>query len=165
MNPIFKRVSVRSFQDRAVEAEKIELLLRAGFAAPSAVNQQPWEFYVVTNKTTLQELSECSPYAICTKNAPMAIVPCYRTVDLTSPMHAEIDMGACCENILLEAVALDLGAVWLGVAPVTERMELVSRILQLPQGLTPFSILPCGYALRERPQKDRYDPARVHHIG
>ena len=70
MNSIFHRVSIRKFQDKPVEPEKIETLLRAAMAAPSARNQQPWEFYVVTNKDLIQKLSTVSPYAGCAKDAP-----------------------------------------------------------------------------------------------
>ena len=54
MDSIFHRVSIRKFQDKPVEPEKIEKLLRAAMAAPSAGNQQPWEFYVVTNRDLIQ---------------------------------------------------------------------------------------------------------------
>ena len=46
MDAIFKRISVRKYQDRPVEEEKIQQILRAAMAAPSAKNQQPWEFLV-----------------------------------------------------------------------------------------------------------------------
>lgn len=78
MNSIFHRVSIRKFQDKPVEPEKIETLLRAAMAAPSARNQQPWEFYVVTNKDLIQKLSTVSPYAGCAKDAPVLIVSAYR---------------------------------------------------------------------------------------
>ena len=71
MNEIFTRVSIRKFEDRHV--------LRAAMQAPSAGNQQPWEFYVVTDKERIKALSEISPYAACAKEAPAVIVPCYRT--------------------------------------------------------------------------------------
>ena len=63
MNEIFTRRSVRKFLPQPVEEEKIEKMLRAGMAAPSAGNQQPWEFYVVRDKKILQDLSHCSLYA------------------------------------------------------------------------------------------------------
>ena len=59
MNEIFKRVSIRKFESRPVEAEKIEKILRAAMAAPSAGNQQPWEFYVVRNKEKIAALAVC----------------------------------------------------------------------------------------------------------
>ena len=64
MNAIFKRVSIRKFEDRPVEQEKITTLLRAAMAAPSACNQQPWEYYVVTDKEKILALSTASPYAM-----------------------------------------------------------------------------------------------------
>lgn len=49
MNNLFTRVSIRKYQPTPVEPEKLEAILRAAMQAPSAANQQPWEFYVVTN--------------------------------------------------------------------------------------------------------------------
>ena len=62
MNSIFHRISVRKYEDRPVEKEKIMEILRAGMQAPSACNQQPWEFYVVTDKEKIQKLSKVTPY-------------------------------------------------------------------------------------------------------
>lgn len=163
MNAIFKRTSVRNYEDRKVEDEKVELLMKAAMAAPSAGNQQPWEFYVVTDKNKLKELSKCSPYAGCAENAPMAIVNCYRK-NIKMPEYAEIDMSACTENILLEAETLGLGAVWLGIAPLTDRMEKVRKILSIPEHLTVFSIIPCGYPTRQAIQQERFDQERVHYV-
>ncbi|MBO7726123.1 MAG: nitroreductase family protein, partial [Thermoguttaceae bacterium] len=65
MNEIFKRVSIRKFEDRPIEPEKIEAILRAAMAAPSAGNQQPWEFYVVRNREKIAELAKSHEYAGC----------------------------------------------------------------------------------------------------
>lgn len=162
MNSIFKRASVRSYKNKDVEDSKLELLLRAAMAAPSAGNQQPWEFYIVKDKETLERLSAASPYASCTKNAPVAIVPCYRKEGLIFSEYAQIDMSICCENILLEATELGLGAVWLGIAPVEERMKAVEEILNIPQNLAAFAIIPVGYPEGEVKPKDRYDEKRIH---
>jgi nitroreductase len=162
MNAIFSRTSIRKFQKREVENEKIELLLKAAMAAPSAGNQQPWEFYVIKNKDLLEELAKCSPYAGCAKEAPIAIVNCYRK-NVWVPEYAEIDLSASTENILLEAVELGLGAVWLGVAPLKDRMQQVKEILEIPDDLQPFAIIPFGYPVNEMKQQDRYDQNRVHY--
>jgi nitroreductase len=164
MSSIFKRVSVRDYQDKEVEDKKIELILKAAMAAPSAGNQQPWEFYVVKNKTLLQQLSSTSMYAGCAKKAAFAIVTCYRTEGLKYDAYAQIDMSVCCENILLEAAEQGLGAVWLGVAPIKERMDSVSGILNVPDTLKAFAIIPCGYPVKEIKQQDRYDKSRVHYL-
>ena len=79
MSSIFHRISVRKFEDRPIEKEKIVQVLKAGMQAPSACNQQPWEFYVVTDKEKIQELSTATPYSKCAAGAPVVIVPVYRT--------------------------------------------------------------------------------------
>ena len=78
MNRLYHRVSIRKYQDKPVEKEKIIAILRAAMQAPSAGNQQPWEFYVITDKKRLEALSEVHPYSGMVKDAPMAIVTAYR---------------------------------------------------------------------------------------
>ena len=75
-----------------------------------------------------------------------------------------VDMSASVENLLLEADELGLGAVWMGIAPGTDRMETVRKILNLPENLNAFAIVPCGYPAEERKQQDRYEESRVHYI-
>lgn len=162
MNAIFKRTSIRKYLSNPIETEKIEQLLKAAMAAPSAGNQQPWEFYVVTNKEKLAELSLSSPYTGWVKDAPAAIVNCYRK-ELRMPEYAQIDMSACTENLLLEATELGLGAVWMGIAPVVARMEKVRAILNVPGQLQPFAIIALGYPAKTEKQQNRYDQSRVHY--
>ncbi len=164
MNSIFHRTSIRNFADRPVEREKIVKILQAAMAAPSAGNQQPWEFYVITNKQILDKLSQCSPYAGCTKEAPMAIVACYRK-ELKCPEYGQIDMSASVENLMLEADDLGLGSVWLGIAPLEERMNQVRYVIDIPKDLEAFAIIPCGYPVKETKQQDRYEENRIHYIN
>lgn len=163
MNTIFRRTSVREFENRAVESEKTELLLRAAMAAPSAGNQQPWEFAVITNKDTLRRLSECSPYAGCLSGAPLGIVLCAKTENLRHPEYAQIDLSAATENLLLEAEELGLGAVWLGIAPITERIDAVRHVIGAPDSVEPFALVAVGYPAKPASHKDRYDQSRIHH--
>ena len=159
---IFTRVSTRKFQPDKVESKYIIKILRAAMAAPSACNQQPWEFYVTDDPEINARLSQVTPYAGPAKNAPVVIVPCYRTNDLTVPEMVNIDMAICTENILLEAEELGLGAVMLGISPFEERMNDVAKILKLPENFRPFTIIPIGYPVSKHPQEDRYEPSRVH---
>ena len=164
MADLFHRVSIRKYQDRPVEREKIVEILRAAMAAPSAKNQQPWEFYVITKKDTLEKLSKASPYAGMTANAPVAIISAYRK-DCDVPCYADIDMSIAMENLWLKTDEIGLGGVWIGIAPIEERMELVHKMLDLPENVKVFSLFAMGYPAEERPQEDRYDPARVHYVG
>jgi len=163
MNPIYTRVSIRKYQDRSVEKEKTMAILRAAMQAPSAANQQPWEFFVVTNRAKLAALSEVSPYAGMTKNAPIAIVAAYRK-DCRVPDYAQIDMSIAMENLWLETSMQGLGGVWLGIAPREERMTAVEAIIGLPDTMRAFAIFPYGYPAEEKPQEDRFDESRIHFV-
>ncbi len=164
MSAIFERISVRKFEKGKVDEEKIRDLIRAGCAAPSAGNQQPWEFYVVQSREVLNRLSEVHQYAGFIQTADFAIVPCWRTEGLWAPQFAEIDMAACVENMLVRATELQLGATWIGIAPEEDRMKIVSEILHLPKTLAPFAVLPIGIPAESRPQEDRYDESRIHFV-
>ena len=129
MADLFHRVSIRKYQEKKVEPEKLDYILRASMAAPSACNQQPWEFYVITKKDTLEKLSKASPYAGMTANAPVAIISAYRK-DCDVPCYADIDMSIAMENLWLKTDEIGLGGVWIGIAPIEERMELVHKMLQ-----------------------------------
>ena len=162
MNHIFTRVSIRKYQDRPVEKEKTMAILKAAMQAPSAANQQPWEFYVVTNKEKLKALSEVHPYAGMTKDAPVAIVAAYRK-ECILPDYAQIDLSIAMENLWLETDAQGLGGVWLGIAPQEERMKAVEEILNIPDTMRAFAIFPYGYPAEERTQQDRFDESRIHY--
>ena len=164
MNAIFTRTSVRQFEEREVEREKIEMLLKAAFAAPTAKNQQAWEFFVVTNKEILQKLGKVSPFATPAANAPAAIVVCYRTENLRVPEKVEIDCAIATENIWLECEEIGLGGVMLGIAPNKEPMDKIAEILNLPENLRAFTIFPFGYPKNKKPQKDRYDENKIHFV-
>ncbi len=158
MNNIFKRVSVRHFQDR-----EVELLLRAAMASPSAKNQQPWRFIVVTDKEKIKELSTCSIYAKFAEKAPLIIVVLYDKSNLAAEEYVEIDCAICTENILLEAAELGLGGTMIGICPNEERMDNVRKVLDLNE-LTPFTIIPIGYPLKDREQIDRFDKNKISYI-
>ena len=161
MNEIFKRVSIRKFEDRPVEREKLLEVLRAAMAAPSAGNQQPWEFYIVRDRARLEALSRVTPYSGCTAGAPAAIVSAYRT-ELWAPAYAQIDMSIAMENLWLACGGQGLGGVWLGIAPIEDRMRAVEEIVGIPEGQRAFAIFPIGYPAQTREQQDRFDESRIH---
>ena len=163
MNAIFTRTSVRKFEDRPVEKEKIENVLQAGFVAPSAGNQQPWEFYVVTKREMIEELSRTSPYAVAAAKAPVVLVIAART-DVIFPTITDIDCAIATENLWLELEELGLGGVMMAIAPVPERMEAVKNILDLPENQYAFALLPFGYPVGKKPQGDRCDAKKIHWV-
>ena len=164
MNSIFHRISVRKYEDKPVEKEKIMQILKAGMQAPSACNQQPWEFYVVTDKKKIEALSKMTSYTGCAAKAPVVLVSAYRLEGLVAPAFAQIDMSIAQENIWLETDALGLGGVWIGIAPLKDRMALVHDILKLPENVEVFSLFALGYPAESRMQQDRFDESRIHFV-
>lgn len=164
MKEIFNRRSIRKFQDKPVEQDKIDQLLRAAMQAPSAGNQQPWEFIVVKEKDTLQKLSEMTPYSKPAKEAPMAFILLADTRNLRHPSFWQQDLSAALENLLIEAVHLNLGTVWMGVATNEAAEKFLTDMYQLPDYIRPFALVAVGYPKdQENIFVDRYKPEKVHY--
>lgn len=162
METIFKRRSIRKFTADEVEDNKIELMLRAAMQAPSAGNQQPAEFIVVRNKEILEKLAAVSPYASAVKNAPLAFVLLANKNNFRFAENWQMDLSAAAENLWLEAVHLGLGTVWLGIAPLDDRMQAVTKIFSLPPNILPFAVMPVGYPDQTTNTIDRYNAEKVH---
>lgn len=163
MKEIFNRRSIRQFKDQAIEPEKIDQLLRAAMQAPSAANQQPWEFIVVKEKEGLKELSEVSPYAKPVASSAVTFVLLANANELKVPAAWEQDMSAAAENLLLEATHLELGGVWLGVSTADVIVEKVRTLFDLPEEIKPFALISVGYPDGQTNQFiDRYKAEKVH---
>ena len=165
MKEIFERRSVRAYTEEKVSGADMERLLRAAMQAPSAGNQQPWEFIVVEERQMLDTLSTKSPYAGMLKTAPACLVLVARSKGIRHPAFWEQDMSAATQNILLEAVHLNLGAVWLGVHPDMEReAEIRALFPAMPEDRRVFCMIAIGHPKAEGANRvlDRYDASRVH---
>lgn len=141
---IMSRTSVRSYTDMPVEPEKVEMMLRAGMAAPSACNKQPWHFVVINDREILDQIPQFSPYAGMVKQAPLAIVVCGcldKTLEGTEQEFWIQDCSAATENILLMAHGLGLGGVWTALYPLKERYEGMQQLLHLPKTMIPLNTL------------------------
>ena len=163
MSILLERMSVRKYTGQPVEKEKIINILRAGLQAPSAHNQRPWEFYVVTDRETIEKLSEVSPYSGPAKGAAAVIVAANKT-DCPVPESIYIDMAACMENIWLATVEEGLGGVWIGIAPREERMKAVEEIVPIAEGQRAFGLFSLGYSAETRQPKSRFNEARIHFV-
>ena len=160
-NPIFHRVSIREFTDQELTEEEVKELLKAGMQAPSARNQQPWEFYVVKSKEAKEKLLGVSPKWNPIKTAPIVIVVCVKK-DAPLEGFSYVDCAIASENILIEADILGLGSVWLGCYPVEDRMNGTREALSIPESLVPYAVLPVGHIKNPREQVSRFDESRIH---
>jgi nitroreductase len=168
MNPtletIFQRRSIRKYTDQPVEPEKLDLLLKAGMAAPSAMNCRPWEFIVVTDPEKLAQFRTRLIFG--DRNAPAAIVVCGNPALSTNPAARLFwvqDCSAAAENILIAAVGLGLGTVWIGIHPVAKFVKTVRDIIFIPKSVTPLCIIYVGYPADDKPARTQYDPQRIHY--
>jgi len=164
METILNRSSIRSYTTQEVEEDKIETLLRAAMAAPSAANKQPWAFIVVNERDLLDSLAMELPYAKMLAEAPVAIVVCgdlNKTLLDADQAYWVQDCSAATQNLLLAAHSMGLGAVWTGVFPRTERVDFVRNVLQIPSNLVPLNVIPIGYPNQENSPKDKWNPDNI----
>ncbi len=162
MSLVFKRKSVRRYTDEKVPDEVIENLLKAGMQAPSACNQQAWEFIVVSDEEDKQAISKMHRFATPAASASHLIVTLGNLNRAKIHRMIEQDLGACNENILLQAAHEELGAVWLGFHPIEERTLRLKEYLNIPDYCIPFSVICVGYPANESEVKLRYDKSKVH---
>ncbi|MGD1823121.1 MAG: nitroreductase family protein [Pleomorphochaeta sp.] len=163
MDIINNRRSVRKFLDKKVEDEKLITILKAAMQAPSACNQQPWEFIVVENSEKKEALSKTSPHTSFAKNASSIIVVLSKKNDLKAEKFIDQDLGACIENLLLETVNLNLGATWMGIYPIPSRVDYVKNVLDINKEVIPFALIAIGYPLDNKANKfiNRFDESRI----
>lgn len=159
------RRSIREYSDEPVNDEDILKILKAGMQAPgSRLGAEPWEFIVIKNKETLAKIGEIKPRVT---NAPVAILLVANIERAFYKTVWQQDMGAACENMLLEAVNLGLGALWNGVAPEEERMAKIGEIVGIDDitNLKPYSIVTIGYPADgwENKFMDKFDEERIHY--
>ena len=161
---IHNRKSVRHFTNQPVSKEQIQNLLRAGMAAPTAVNRQPWVFYVVTQRQTLDTLAQQLPYAKMLAQAQAAIVVCgdmEKAGNLQDKGYWVQDCAAATQNILLAAESMGLGAVWTASYPYDDRTNVVIKALNMPANHVPLNVIPIGYPTGEDVPKNKWNPENI----
>ena len=163
MEAIFTRRSIRRFKNMPVSDEQIKLLMKAAFSAPSARNLQPWEFIVVTDSRRLCEMSDLAPGAKPLKEAALGIVVCANLKKNEQLEYCEQDLAAATENILLEANALGLGGVWIGMHPTPGRAQRLKVVFQLPEYIFPLWMIAIGYPDEEGTVKDKFREEAIHY--
>ena len=160
---IHQRKSVRNFTDQKVSKDILEELVKAGMAAPSAVNMQPWAFIAIDDEKILSQLHVALPYAKMLKTA--AIMVCGDSTKKSAHSNNEYwvqDCSAATQNILLAAESMGLGAVWTAVYPVEDRMASVVKILNLPEHIVPLNVIPIGYPATVNSPIDKWKPENLH---
>jgi len=151
------RYSVRKYESRAVEAEKLNAILEAGRIAPTAANQQPCIFLVLNNEESIEKLYKaCNPHGV-----PLAIVVCadkksvwIRPFDKASMV--DIDSSIAADHMMLCAQDLGLSSCWITYFDPS----IVRKEFKIPDNLIPVNILAIGYGADEPQSPDRFAQTR-----
>lgn len=165
MKAMLTRRSIRKYTSQPVSEDTVKELLTAAMAAPTAADQRTWEFVVIDDRKVLDEIPGFHPFSTMLKNAPLAICVCSDLEKETKVGYWPQECGAATQNILVAANALGLGAVWLGIHPVKERVKGMKKLLNLPERVMPLSLIAMGHPAEEKPPADRYDEGKVHRNG
>jgi nitroreductase len=162
LTAIFTRRSIRKYTDRPVSDDTVKILLQAAMSAPSARNEQSWEFVVIRDKNTLKQVPNFSPFAAHVPGAQVAIVVLGNKKLEAVPGLWIPDCSNAAMNILLAAHSMGLGAVWTTLYPYEERMAGMKKLINLPDHIVPLTIIPIGYPAEKKPREDRFKPAKIH---
>ena len=164
MENILNRKSVRKYTKEEVKKEQLEMLVRAGMAAPSARNSQPWLFFVINDRAILDNHAKQLPNAKMLLSAKAAIVVCGNLQKALEGDGREFwvqDCSAATQNILLAAESMGLGAVWTGAYPRKETVNIIKVELGLPEHIVPLNVIPIGWQTGEEKPKQKYTEENV----
>lgn len=162
MEAILSRRSIRRYTSEPVSDDLVEKLLRAAMSAPSAGNEQPWHFVVIRDRKTMEDIQGFHPYARMLREAPVAILVCGDSRLEKYEGFWVQDCSAATENVLIAANSMGLGAVWLGLYPIKERVDGMRKLLGIPEDVIPLSLVSVGHPSEKKPSADRYDGSRVY---
>ena len=160
---MYKRRSIRKFQEKAIDEELLLTLIKAATAAPTACNSQPWEFIIITDENIINQINEKTYFG--KYNAPSMIVVCGNMkLAMAGPVKDfwVQDCSAAIENILLAATSMELGSIWVGLYPVESSYRPLYKILNLPQEVIPLGIVYVGYPAEEKEPRTQYDEKHVY---
>ena len=163
MKSILNRRSIRKYTNQIVSDEQIKTILEAAMCAPSAGNEQPWHFIVIRDRNLLDEIPKYHPYSSMIKQASVAILVCADTrLSKYDVDYWVQDCSAATENLLIAVQDIGLGAVWLGVYPLQDRVTGLRRLFNIPDEVFPFSLVPVGYPAEHKGRENRYREDRIH---
>ncbi len=148
------RRSIRAYREGSIGDDLVNKIIAVAMTAPSAGNQQPWQFIIVRDREKLSAISAFHPYCKMAAQAPLALVVCGDPVGKKYPDYWVQDCSAAVQNLLLAARAEGLGSVWTGIYPREERVAGCRRLFSIPEHIIPFAIIPMGWPRDETDFKE-----------
>jgi nitroreductase len=161
LQAINTRRSIRKYKSDEIKETEIKEILNAAMHAPSAGNQQSWEFIVVTDREKLKEIASVKQYAKMAAGAPLALIICARTTNLAHPNFYEQDCSAATQNALLAAHGLGIGAVWVGINYDKNEDKSFRELFNIPDDINPVSCIIFGYPDEVKEPAERFDKNKI----
>ncbi len=162
LTAIKTRRSIRKFTSEKINDKILNVVLDAGFCAPSATNKRPWHFIVIRNKNTMMSISQQYTHARMLPEADCCIVVCGdKAVQGMTGFLIE-DCSAAIQNMLLALHGLGLGGVWCGIYSGNKSNTILSDILKLPLKIIPVGMIAIGYPSESKETVDRFEQNKVH---
>ncbi len=159
---ILTRRSIRKYTNKKIPEDQINKILKAAMYAPSAFNNQPWQYIVIDKRELLDEILKAIPHAEMLKETTLAIIICGdKTLEQNIELIA-LNCAAATQNALLAIHDFGLGAVWISAYPVEEYMKGLTNLFKLPENIVPISLLSIGYPGEEVTTEERFKPERIH---
>lgn len=159
---ILNRRSIRKFTEKELPTDTINKLLQAAMYAPSAMNNQAWQFIVINKRQLMDDILKFIPQEML-KSTKAAILVCG---DLNSEKNLDYiqqNCSAATQNILLAAHGLGLGSCWIGVYPVQETILGFKKLFNLPENIIPITFVSLGYPAENPAAEERYKQEKVHY--
>lgn len=169
LKEINNRRSIRKYSNKKVTNEEIEMILKAAMQAPSARNQRPWHFLVLTkekNNDVIKKIASRIDTMKFIKDASFVIIFMFSEDNLTVKHMAVQDMSSAVTLSLVEAASLNIGSCWCGVYPKEDRMNIIKEECQI-KGYIPFALVSYGYPKEENDLNfiNRFEEERIHYLG
>lgn len=158
---ILQRRSVRKYSEKEIPRQFLDDLLRAAMYAPSAMNNQAWQFIVIDSREKLDEIFQVIPQEML-KSTKAAILICGDLNFEKNIDYIQQNCSAATQNLMLAAHGLGLGSCWIGVYPVKETISGMQKIFNLPSYVLPISLVSLGYPAESPVAEDRYKNEKVH---
>lgn len=162
MQAILTRRSIRRYTSEPVSDEMVGELLKAAMSAPTATGEA-WRFVVVRDRNILESVKNFHPHAAMLKKASVGILVCGDPTVETREGRWPLDCAAATENMLIAANAHGLGACWVGIYPVEERITGIRELLGIPEHVIPLSMVSLGHPAEKKDPPSRFRPELVHY--
>ena len=160
---ILSRRSVRTYQaGKQVAPADLQVILQAGLNAPSAMNKQPWEFVVITDKKILENITQIHPYAAFLPDAGCGIIVCVNT-QKQFENYGTTDVGLAAQNIMLAATDMGYGTCYCGIAASEERIAAFQSFCKIPDFVIPMGIIALGVPAQKQEKVNRENPKALHY--